>query len=76
MAHSYGELRPSLDRGGGFDLVLFGHTHKPTTMRVRQALVLNPGASAALFGGKGTCAVVDLETMEARILEIPRAEAD
>jgi len=71
MAHTFRELEPELGERGRFDLVLFGHTHRPLTMRVGKALVLNPGESCGFTRGKRTCAVVDLETMDARIVEIP-----
>ena len=71
LAHSYDQLRGELSGQGRFDLVLFGHTHRPLTMRVGNALVVNPGESCGLMGGKNTCAIVDLATMEPRIVEIP-----
>jgi putative phosphoesterase len=71
MAHCFDELREELNGSGRFDLVLYGHTHRPMTMRVGKALVLNPGESCGFLQGKPTCAVVDLATMEARIVEIP-----
>jgi putative phosphoesterase len=74
MAHSYDELQPELSQRGRFDLVLFGHTHRPLTMRVGRALVLNPGESCGFLRGKHTCAIVDLQTMEPRIVELPVPE--
>lgn len=71
LAHSFDQLRAELGGSGRFDLVLFGHTHRPMTMRIGRALVLNPGESCGFLGGNPTCAVVDLATMEARIVEIP-----
>jgi len=71
LAHSYDQLQGELSGQGRFDLVLFGHTHRPLTMRVGKALVLNPGESCGLLRGKSTCAIVDLATMEPRIVEIP-----
>ena len=71
LAHSYDQLQRELSGQGRFDLVLFGHTHRPLTMRVGKALVVNPGESCGLLRGKGTCAIVDLATMEPRIVEIP-----
>ena len=71
LAHSYDQLQAELSGQGRFDLVLFGHTHRPLTMRVGKALVVNPGESCGLMGGKGTCAIVDLSTMDPRIVEIP-----
>jgi hypothetical protein len=71
LAHSYAQLQTELTGQGRFDLVLFGHTHRPLTMHVGTALVLNPGESCGLLRGKSTCAIVDLATMEPRIVEIP-----
>ena len=71
LAHSYDQLQGELSGQGRFDLVLFGHTHRPLTMRVGKALVLNPGEACGLVRGKNTCAIVDLATMEPRIVEIP-----
>lgn len=71
LAHSYDQLQGELSGRKGFDLVLFGHTHRPLTMRVGKALVVNPGESCGLMRGKSTCAIVDLDTMEPRIVEIP-----
>lgn len=71
FAHSYDQLQGELNGRGRFDLVLFGHTHRPLTMHVGKALVLNPGESCGLLRGKYTCAIVDLDTMEPRIVEIP-----
>ena len=71
LAHSYDQLQGELNGRGRFDLVLFGHTHRPLTMHVGKALVVNPGESCGLLRGKNTCAIVDLATMEPWILEIP-----
>ncbi len=74
MAHSYRDLEAELGERGRFDLVLFGHTHRPLTMRVGRALVLNPGEGCGFMRGKPTCAVVELDTMEPRIVPIPLPE--
>ncbi len=69
MSHSFDELQGEIGDGGKFDLVLFGHTHRPLTMRVGRALVINPGEACGFMSGKATCAVIDLDTMSACILE-------
>lgn len=74
FAHSYDLLQGELVERGRFDLVLFGHTHRVLTMRMGKALVLNPGESCGLLGGRRTCAIVDLSTMAPRIAEIPLPE--
>jgi putative phosphoesterase len=68
MAHTFDELQGEIGEGGKFDLILFGHTHRPLTMRVGRALVINPGEACGFMSGLATCAVIDLEAMEARIL--------
>ncbi|HBO69948.1 MAG TPA: metallophosphoesterase [Deltaproteobacteria bacterium] len=75
MAHTFDELQEEIGEGGKFDLILFGHTHRPLTMRVGRALVLNPGEACGFVSGRATCAVVDLSSMEAGILDLFREEA-
>jgi len=41
--HSYDQLQGELSGQGRFDLVLFGHTHRPAHDAVGKALVVNPG---------------------------------
>lgn len=77
MAHAFDELQPELGVGGRFDLLLFGHTHRPVTMRVGRAVVVNPGEGCGLLTGRRTCAIVELDTMAVRVLDIPpRAGGD
>lgn len=71
MSHTFDDLQPNISERGLFDLVLFGHTHRPLTMKVGRVLVVNPGESCGYLTGRPTCAVVDLESLEARILDIP-----
>jgi putative phosphoesterase len=70
MSHSFDELQEEIGGGGKFDLILFGHTHRPLEMRMGRALIVNPGEGCGFLSGRPTCAVIDLATMEARILEI------
>ncbi len=70
MAHSFDELQEEIGEGGRFDLILFGHTHRPLTMRIGRALILNPGEACGFVSGKATCGVIDLVRMEASIREI------
>jgi putative phosphoesterase len=76
MAHSFDELQEEIGEGGKFDLVLFGHTHRPLTMRIGRALIMNPGEACGFLSGKPTCAVIDLDTMEGSIREVPTALAE
>lgn len=75
MSHIFDELQGEIGEGGKFDLILFGHTHRPLTMRVGRALVINPGEACGFMSGRSTCAVIDLETMAARILDVSGRDA-
>ncbi|MBI5574817.1 MAG: metallophosphoesterase [Deltaproteobacteria bacterium] len=75
MAHAFDDLQGEMNERGKFDLVLFGHTHRPLTMRMGSAIVINPGESCGFMSGRATCAVIDLSTMDARILNLAEATA-
>jgi putative phosphoesterase len=70
LGHAFDSLHGEIGPGGRFDLILYGHTHRPVTMRVGRALVVNPGEACGLMSGRHTCAVVDLAARDVRILDI------
>ena len=58
-----------------YDVVIFGHTHKAEVRKVKEekgkeVLVLNPGECCGYLTGRKTVAILDLETLSARIEEI------
>ncbi|HXX58763.1 MAG TPA: metallophosphoesterase [Thermodesulfovibrionales bacterium] len=55
---------------GRFDLVIYGHTHRPEIRRQGDTLIVNPGKVARLHKGESTLAIVDVEKMEAEIIRI------
>ena len=57
-------------RSGEYDLVCYGHTHEAEQHLVGPTLVLNPGA--LYRANPHSFAVVDLATMEARHINLPR----
>ena len=60
----------ALAASGHFDIVIFGHTHEAVVRKVKETLLVNPGEVSTYLYGKSTVAVVDLETLEAEILEL------
>lgn len=60
----------SLAKSGDFDLIITGHTHLAQIRRIGSALVLNPGELGGWLYGKSTFGMVDLDTMEAEIIEL------
>jgi putative phosphoesterase len=55
---------------GKYDLIFFGHTHKPWEYKIGQCRLVNPGTLAGMFY-KATFATYDTETdkLELKILE-------
>jgi hypothetical protein len=60
-----------LAASGKFDLVFYGHTHKPWEETINSTKMINPGTLAGLFA-KATFAVYDTATgkLELKILEL------
>ncbi len=60
----------ALASSGFYDLILYGHTHEPIIEATSATLIVNPGEASGVLTGRKTVAIVDLETMDARILEL------
>jgi len=64
------DLANALARSGDFDIVIYGHLHKPDVRRVGKALIVNPGKVARLHKGESTLALLDTDTMKAEIVKL------
>ena len=60
----------SFAKGGGFDFVLYGHTHRVDKRKIGNTIILNPGELCGYLSGRKTFAIVDLEGKEIEIREI------
>lgn len=60
----------ALADSGHFDIVVYGHTHKTDVRKVKNTLMVNPGEVSTYLYGKSTVALVNLETLEAEIVEL------
>ncbi len=59
----------ALISSGKYDLIVYGHTHD-VDVRPGKPLVVNPGECGGWLRGRATCVVVDLEALEAEIIEL------
>jgi len=64
------ELANALAKSGDFDIVIYGHLHKPDVRNVGKALIINPGKVARLHKGESTLALLDTDKMEAEIIRL------
>ncbi|MGE0222961.1 MAG: metallophosphoesterase [Acetobacteraceae bacterium] len=57
------------------DYVLYGHTHAQLVRRIKQTTVINPGSAGDARDSRNdrqlSCAVIDTETDEVRIIDYP-----
>lgn len=59
-----------LAESGHFDIVIYGHTHKPDVRKVKDTLVINPGKVALLHKGRSTLAILDTKLMDVDLVEL------
>ena len=57
-------------RSGKYDVVVYGHTHRPDIHRQGNTLIVNPGETGGWVTGKATVALLDPESLEANILQL------
>jgi putative phosphoesterase len=64
----------------GADVLLYGHTHQPVVQRVGDTLVINPGSTGEARPGDWeltmSCAVLDVTSLEARIIDFSPLQRD
>lgn len=69
ILHEQSELA-ALIKSQIYDIVIYGHTHKPVIEKQGKTLVINPGECGGWLSGKSTIALADLERMTAEIVEL------
>ncbi|MFC2157301.1 metallophosphoesterase family protein, partial [Acidobacteriota bacterium] len=52
------------------DVLVFGHTHKPEVDRQGQTLIINPGETGGWINGRPTVALLDTDSLAAKIIPI------
>ncbi len=55
---------------GQYDVIIFGHTHKPEIEITDGSLLINPGETGGWVSGKSTVAVLDTESWDAEIVPL------
>jgi hypothetical protein len=63
-------IADALADSGHYDVVIYGHTHKPEIRTVKNTLVINPGEAGSWLYGKSTVAIANLSLMTADIITL------
>ena len=53
-----------------YDVIIYGHTHKPDNRVISDTLIVNPGELGGWLYGKSTVALLKIPELEAQIVEI------
>ena len=53
-----------------YDVIIFGHTHKPEIKTAKGVLLINPGETGGWVSGKCTIALLNTKTVKAEIIEL------
>jgi len=64
------ELLRSLVSARCYDVIVHGHLHQARVYREDKTLVINPGEVCGYLTGKSTVAILDIEKIEARIIQL------
>lgn len=52
------------------EIIIFGHTHKPEIKKEEQKLLINPGECGGWLTKSSTVAILDLDSLQAKIFKI------
>ena len=60
----------AIAKSGDYDIVIYGHTHEARAEKINKCLVVNPGEVFGHLTGKASVAVIDLDKLEAKLIEL------
>jgi len=69
MLHKDG-LIDALAESQKYEVIIYGHTHQTDLRKIRKTLIINPGECGGWLSGKSTVALLDLESSEAKIINL------
>lgn len=64
------ELLESLIGTGSYDVIVHAHSHEAKIERKGKTLVINPGEACGYLTGKSTLALLDTQSLDAKIVEL------
>ncbi len=64
------DLKRSALSAENCDLVIFGHTHKPETVKQGGRFLFNPGECCGWLTNKSTIGIIELNDLSAQLIEI------
>lgn len=69
LTHLHHEVE-SLAHSGRYDVIIFGHTHRPEIRRLGSTLLINPGETGGWLTGQSTVVLFDPRRQEADLIPL------
>lgn len=64
------KLIDALAESQKYEVIIYGHTHRTDLRKIGKTLIVNPGECGGWLTGKSTIALLDLEKLEAKIINL------
>jgi len=64
------KLIDALAESQKYEVIIYGHTHRTDLRKIGKTFIINPGECGGWLTGKSTIALLDLETLEAKIIDL------
>ena len=64
------KLIDALAESQKYEVIIYGHTHRTDLRKTGKTLIINPGECGGWLTGKSTIALLDLENLEANIIDL------
>jgi putative phosphoesterase len=53
-----------------YDIIIYGHTHRTDLREIGKTIIINPGECGGWLTGKSTIALLNLENLEVKIINL------
>ena len=64
------ELIDALAESQKYEIIIYGHTHQTDLRKIGKTIIINPGECGGWLTGKSTIALLDLENLEVKIIDL------
>jgi putative phosphoesterase len=64
------KLIDALAESQKYEVIIYGHTHRTDLRKIGKTIIVNPGECGGWLSGKSTIALLDLENLEAKIINL------
>jgi len=64
------ELIDALAKSQEYEVIIYGHTHQTDLRKIGETIIINPGECGGWLSGKSTIALLNLESLETKIINL------